>query len=160
MLKSAIGCVHIVWSLVHSLYGSGQLSRRVRLASAIGSIHMLWRPVAHYKVGIRSRKPTNRFTTPWVHSRTNRIIVQPLYGSVELSGSGPFTSPIFSVHIKGISVEANAAGVRCRKCTSHFTTPCMGITNVQTALSCTRCMHICSHSDADALHQPCARYTS
>ena len=90
--------------IVHSLYRSGQLPRHVRLRSAVGSIHILWRPVAHYTVGIRSRKPTSHFTTPWVHSRGNRIIVHPLYGSAQLPDSGPLTSLIGSVHIKGICV--------------------------------------------------------
>ena len=242
--------------IVHSLYESGQLPHRVLLTSAIGSIHLVWTPAARYTVGIRSRKLTSHFTTPWIHSRTNCIIVHPLYGSVQLPGSGPLTSSIgsvyikkisiaayaagvlsrnrtshftnpcmgithvqtklsytrckdaysslaavsschpshfttpwvhsranriivhpqygsvqlpisgpltsaiVSVHIKGISIAADAAGVRSRKCTSHFTTPCMGITHIQSALSCTRCTDMYSHSDAEALHQPCALYTS
>ena len=104
---------------------------------------------------VASRHPSH-FTTPWVHSRANRIIVHPLYGSVQLPISGPPTSPIGSVHIKGISVAADAAGVRSRKRTSHFTTTCMGITHVQTALSCNLCTYMCSHSDVDVLNQPCA----
>ena len=59
-------------------------------------------------------------------SRAHCIIVHPLYGSVQLPGSGPVTSPIDSVHIKLISVVAYAAGVLSRKRTSHFTTPFVG----------------------------------
>ena len=183
----AIGCAHFLWSSIAgctvgvrsqkhtSHFPSPRCSftwkphyrplniwmwTAVHLTLAVGSIHILWRPVALYTVGIRSRKPTSDFTTPWVHSPANRIIVHPLYGSIQLPIRGPLTSLIGSVQIKGISVEANAAGVRSRKCTSRFTTPCMEITHVQTALSCIRCTDMYSHSDADALHQPCALYTS
>ena len=144
--------------IVHSLYGSGQLPHRVTLTSTIGSIHMLWRPVAHYTLGIRSRKPTSHFTTLWVHSRAKRIIVHPLYGSVKLPGSRSLTSPIGSVQIKGISVAAYAASVRSRKRASHFTTPCMGITHVQTALSYTRCKYAYSSLVAVAARHPYALY--
>ena len=102
----------------------------------------------------------SHFTTPWVHSRANRISVHPLYGSVHLPCIRPLTSPIGSVHIKRISVIAYAAGVRSRKCTSHFTNPCMGIIHVQTALKCTRCTYMYSHLVAVTLHQPCTLYTS
>ena len=146
--------------IVHLLYESGQLPRRVLLTSAIGSIQMVWALAGRYTVSIRSQKLTSHFTTPWIHSRTNRIIVHPQYGSVQLPISGPLTSAIVSVHIKGISIVAYAEGVRSRKRTSHFTTTCMGITHVQTALSCSRCTDMYSHSDVDALHQPCALYTS
>ena len=56
--------------------------------------------------------------------------------------------------------SAYAARVRSRKCTSHFTKPSMGITHVQTALSCSRCTDMYSQSDVHALNQPCALYTS
>ena len=79
--------------IFHSLYESGQLPHRVRLTSAIGSIHMLWRPVAHYTVDILSRKPTSHFTTTWVNSCANRIIVHPLFGSVQSLAAGHLPHP-------------------------------------------------------------------
>ena len=81
---------------------------------------MLCRPVAHYTVGIRSRKPTSHFTIPWVHSRANRIIVHPLYGYVKPLGCACPTSTMRSIHIFGSPVARYRLGVRFRNVASHF----------------------------------------
>ena len=153
-LTSPIGSVHIKGIFV-AAYAAGVRSRKrtshfttpcmgiSHVQTALSYTHCKH---AYISLAVVASRYPSHFTTPWVHSRANHIIVHPLYSSVQLPISGPLTSLIGSVHIKGISVADYAAGVRSRKRTSHFTTPCMGITHFQTALSCTRCTDLYSHT--------------